>query len=81
MQPYDDSPLDKESVSETVYLDVINRAERYVWIYTPYLILDDELRTALRSAAKRGIDVRIVIPGIPDKNLLIALRRRTCRHF
>ena len=75
MQPYDDSPLDKESVSETVYLDVINRAERYVWIYTPYLILDDELRTALRSAAKRGIDVRIVIPGIPDKKLTYRLTK------
>lgn len=75
MQPFDDSPLDKESVSETVYLDVINRAKHYVWIYTPYLILDDVLRTALCSAAKRGVDVRIVIPAIPDKKRVYRLTK------
>lgn len=75
LQPYDDSPLDKESVGETVYLDVINRARRYVWIYTPYLILDDEMRAALCTAAKRGTDVRIVAPGIPDKKLTYRLTR------
>lgn len=75
LQPYDDSPLDKESVGETVYLDVINRARRYVWIYTPYLILDDEMRVALCSAAKRGVDVRIVAPGIPDKKLTYRLTK------
>ena len=75
LQPYDDSPLDKESVGETVYLDVINRARRYIWIYTPYLILDDEMRTALCSAAKRGVDVRIVAPGIPDKKLTYRLTK------
>lgn len=75
LHPYDDSPLDKESVSETVFLDVINRAERYLWIYTPYLILDAELRTALCSAAKRGVDVRIVVPGTPDKKLTYRLTK------
>lgn len=75
MQPFDDSPLDRESVSETVYLTVINRAKRYIWIYTPYMILNDELRTALQNAAKRGVDVRIVIPGIPDKKLTYRLTK------
>ena len=75
MQPYDDSPLDKENVSATVYLDVINRARRYLWIYTPYLVLDDRMRTALCSAAKRGVDVRIVVPGIPDKKLTYRLTK------
>ncbi|MDD6996102.1 MAG: phospholipase D-like domain-containing protein [Candidatus Borkfalkiaceae bacterium] len=75
MQPYDDSPLDKENVSATVYLDIINRARRYLWIYTPYLVPDDRMRTALCSAAKRGVDVRIVVPGIPDKKLTYRLTK------
>lgn len=62
VQPYDDSPLDRESVGETVYLDLINRASKYLYIFTPYLILDDFMRTALCNAAKRGVDVRIVTP-------------------
>ena len=75
MQPYDDSPLDKENVSATVYLDIINRARRYLWIYTPYLVPDDRMRTAFCSAAKRGVDVRIVVPGIPDKKLTYRLTK------
>lgn len=75
VQPYDDSPLDRESVGETVYLDIINRAEKYVYIFTPYLILDDFMRTALCNAAKRGVDVRIVTPGIPDKKMVFRLTR------
>jgi hypothetical protein len=75
VQPYDDSPLDRESVGETVYLDIINRASKYVYIFTPYLILDDFVRTALCNAAKRGVDVRIVTPGIPDKKMVFRLTR------
>ncbi|MGN1062088.1 MAG: phosphatidylserine/phosphatidylglycerophosphate/cardiolipin synthase family protein, partial [Candidatus Scatosoma sp.] len=75
IQPYDDSPLDKENVSATVYLDVINRARNYLWIYTPYLVLDDRMRTALCSAAKRGVDVRVVVPGNPDKKLTYRLTK------
>ncbi len=75
VQPYDDSPLDKESVGETVYLDIINRAARYLYIFTPYLILDDYMRAALCNAAKRGVDVRIVTPGIPDKKMVFRLTR------
>ena len=75
IQPYDDSPLDRESVGETVYLELINRAYKYLYIFTPYLVLDDFMRTALCNAAKRGVDVRIVTPGIPDKKTVFRLTR------
>ncbi len=75
IQPYDDSPLDKISVGEGVYVDIINRAARYVYIFTPYLVLDDSLRFALCRAAARGVDVRIVTPGRPDKKVIYRLTR------
>ena len=68
--PFGDSPLDNENIGETVYLNVINSAERYVYIFTPYLITDNEMLTALRCTAKRGVDVRIVTPGTPDKKII-----------
>lgn len=67
VQPFTDSPFDDESVGESVYLNLISRAEQYVYINTPYLILDYEMSSALCLAAKRGVDVRIVTPHIPDK--------------
>lgn len=67
VQPYGDTPLDKEHVGETVYLNIINNATSYVYINTPYLIIDYTLLNALQMAAKRGVDVRIVTPHIPDK--------------
>ena len=73
--PYDDSPLDKTSVSEVVYADMIQRAQRYIYVFTPYLVLDDFLRTELCLAAARGVDVRIVTPGIPDKKITFRLTR------
>lgn len=75
IQPYDDSPFDKISVGEAVYLDMIHRSVKYVWIFTPYLLLDDSLRQALCQAAARGVDVRIVTPGIPDKKMVYRLTR------
>ena len=75
IQPYDDSPFDRVSVGETVYLDIINRAVNYVYIFTPYLVLDDSLRSALCLAAMRGVDVRIVTPAIPDKKMIFRLTR------
>ena len=75
VQPYDDSPLDRLSTGEAVYVDIINRAAKYVWIFTPYLILDDLLRAALCQAAMRGVDVRIVTPGVPDKAMVYRLTR------
>ncbi|SFB25604.1 cardiolipin synthase [Clostridium frigidicarnis] len=67
VQPYGDSPLDNEMVGESVYLNIINRAKNYVYITTPYLIVDNELITALILAAKSGVDVRIITPHIEDK--------------
>ena len=73
--PYGDSPLDSYRVGEMVYSDILNRAERYVHIMTPYLILDGELETALRFAAHRGVDVELILPGIPDKPVPYALAK------
>lgn len=67
VQPYADTPLDGECVSELVYFNLINKAKDYIYIMTPYLIPDNELLTALCFAAKSGIDVRIITPHIPDK--------------
>ncbi|HPF20082.1 MAG TPA: cardiolipin synthase [Syntrophomonas sp.] len=75
VQPFSDSPFDDEALGESVYLNLINQAERYVYINTPYLILDNEMQTALRLAAKRGVDVRIVTPHIPDKWYVHAVTR------
>ena len=75
VQPYGDTPLDHETVGESVYLNIINRAKKYVYIFTPYLITDNEMTTALCLAAKSGVDVRIVTPGIPDKKLVFLLTR------
>ncbi len=65
--PYGDCPLDNDRVGERVYMDILNRAQRYVHIMSPYLILDDELETALKFAAERGVQVSLILPGIPDK--------------
>lgn len=73
--PYCDSPLDKENVGELVYLDLINTAKEYVHIMTPYLILDHELIIALTYAAKRGVDVSIIMPHIPDKKTAFYLAK------
>ena len=75
VQPYGDSPLDDEEVAENVYLDILSQARDYVYIFTPYLIVDHEMQTALCLAAKRGVDVRIVTPGIPDKKMVFQLTR------
>lgn len=75
IQPYDDSPLDRIRIGASVYTDIITRARNYVYIFTPYLILDDALRVALCQAAMRGVDVRIVTPGVPDKKTVFRLTR------
>ena len=61
------APIYRRSNGKNVFLNLINQAERYVYITTPYLIIDYDLTEALRSAAMRGIDVRIITPGVPDK--------------
>lgn len=73
--PFGDIPLDNEKVGENVYMDILNKAEKYVHIMTPYMILDDELKNAIRFAAGRGVDVSIILPGIPDKKVAYALAK------
>jgi cardiolipin synthase len=75
VQPYGASPLDGELLAQNVYFDIISRAEKYVWFSTPYLVIDHAMTTALTYAAKRGVDVRIVTPGIPDKRAVYAVTR------
>lgn len=67
VMPYGDSPLDEEAVGESVYLDILNDAADYVHIMTPYLILDSDMITSLTFAAKRGVEVIIIMPHVPDK--------------
>jgi cardiolipin synthase len=67
VQPYADSPVDEENVGEHVYIQIINRAKEYVYINTPYLVVDDNMLSALSLAAKSGVDVRIITPHRWDK--------------
>ena len=75
VQPFADNPLDDEAVGETVCLNLINKAKRYVYITTPYLILSNEMVTAMNTAAKSGVDVRIITPHVPDKWYVHAVSR------
>lgn len=75
VQPYADSPLDREPVGETVYRNLVSKAKRYIYFTTPYLIISDSLNAALCSAAKSGVDVRIITPHIPDKKTVFELTR------
>ena len=73
--PYGDSPFDHENVGEEVYFHILNHAKKYVHIMTPYLILDYEMISALTYAAKRGVEVSIIMPHIPDKKYAFALAK------
>ncbi len=75
IQPYTDNPLDGEPVGERVYLNLINRAHKYVRIMTPYLVINAEMSTALVTAAKSGVEISIITPHIPDKWYVHALTR------
>ncbi len=75
VQPYTDNPLSEERTAENVYLNLINQANKTLYLMTPYLIITDEMDRALRLAAKRGVDVRIITPGIPDKKTVFAITR------
>lgn len=73
--PYGDFPLDDDKVGERVYMDILNRSNKYVHIMTPYLILDSELENAIKFASERGVDVKIILPAIPDKKTPFALAK------
>ena len=75
VQPFGDTPLDDEPLAENIYIEVLNQAQRYVYIYTPYLLIDSEMQIALCLAAHRGVDVKLFTPGIPDKKLVYQLTR------
>ena len=75
VQPFGDNPLGRERLAKNVYMNLIARAEKSVYFITPYLIIPDDMSSALRLAAKRGVDVRIITPGIPDKKTVYAVTR------
>ncbi|MCD8046800.1 MAG: cardiolipin synthase [Clostridiales bacterium] len=75
VQPYADTPLDDEALSENIYMNLIKSATRSLYVTTPYLILTDEMSRELGLAAQRGVDVRIVTPGIPDKKMVYHVTR------
>lgn len=75
IQPFTDSPLDNEPLAENIYIDILGKAEDYVYIFTPYIAITNEMQTALINAAKRGVDVRIVTPGISDSKIVHRLTR------
>ena len=68
--PYGVAPLHRDLIGEDVYINIINSAKNYIYIMTPYLIIDTDMVNSLCRAAKRGVDVRIIVPGIPDKKIV-----------
>ena len=76
VQPYMSTPMDPdELVARNVYINILNDATDYVYITTPYLVLDQELENAILNAANRGVDIRIITPHIPDKKYVYAVTR------
>jgi len=75
VMPFGDCPVDRDKTGERVYMDILNRATDYVHIMTPYLIIDSEMEAAIRFAAERGVEVILILPGIPDKKGAWALAK------
>ncbi len=75
IQPFADTPLDDDAVGENVYMGMLNSAKNYVYITSPYLIISREMMVSLMTAAKSGVDVRVMLPGIPDKKMVFFLSR------
>ncbi|MBQ9148744.1 MAG: cardiolipin synthase [Oscillospiraceae bacterium] len=75
VQPFGDNPLGRSRTAEDLYLNLIGQAAQRIWFITPYLIITDEMSRALGLAAKRGVDVRIITPGIPDKKTVYRTTR------
>lgn len=72
---YYDSPSNLESISNNLYMELLSQATNYIWFYTPYLVIGDSLVESFIRAAKRGVDVRIMVPGIPDKKIVYRITR------
>ncbi len=81
VQPYTDIPYDDEDISKNIYLRMINSAKKYIYLSTPYLIPDTELINALNNAAKSGVKVVILTPGIPDKKLVYQITKSYYSEF
>ncbi len=81
VQPYYDSPIRKEALSNNLYIDLLGQATEHAWFYTPYLLLGDGLLDAFIHAARRGVDVRIIMPGVPDKELVYRMSRSYYREL
>ncbi len=81
LAPYGETPLDGEITAQNIYENILNQAERYCCIMTPYLIIDTELMNALILAAKRGVEVSIITPGIPDKKLVFQITKSYYRQL
>ncbi len=77
--PYASYPNDNDPLAENIYINILNNASRYVYITTPYLILDSEMQEALILAAKNGVDIRIITPHVPDKRMVHAVTRSNYR--
>lgn len=75
VQPYGDCPLDDVYLGENVYMNMLSQAKDYIWFMTPYLIINDEMSRCLTLASRRGVDVRILTPGIPDKKFVYKMTR------
>lgn len=73
--PYYDSPANQYHTSNVLFAEILAKSEKYAWFYTPYLMMGDELNNAFIHAAERGVDVRIIMPGIPDKKLIFRISR------
>lgn len=73
--PYGDNPVDARKTGECVYMDILNRAQRYVHIVSPYFVLDGQMEMVLKFAAERGVDIKLILPGIPDKKIPYALAK------
>ena len=73
--PYNDDPTNRMNIAKDVYMDILYKARSYVHIMTPYLVPDNEMLTALLFAARRGVDVKIILPHIPDKKIVFSMAR------
>ncbi len=75
VMPYYDSPENDDHASNTLFIEMLSMARDYVWFYTPYLMLGDALFEAFIRAARRGVDVRLITPGISDSKIVHRISR------
>ena len=81
--PFGDAPkpLNEFSVSKMAIMNLLNQAKEYVYITTPYVIVDNELMRTIENTAIRGVDVRIIIPHIPDKKIVFGMTKSVCQQL